>query len=135
MTLESLLGGLKAAQILDTGETISASQARLLAEQARIIPAVLGGKSEVLDLGRARRLHTPAQRLAIALRDKTCIVDGCPRGTTGAHFHHLDQWATGGGTSVKRGVLICPPHHTQIHNPKYGYDRLPNGKIQFHRRT
>lgn len=135
MTLETLLSGLKAAEILDTGDAVSAGQARKLAEQALIIPAVLGGDSEVLDLGRARRLHTPAQRLAIALRDKTCIVQHCDRGPTHAHFHHLDPWAQGGPTSVERGVMICPPHHTQIHNPRYGYDTQPDGKIQFYRRT
>ena len=57
MTLESLLGGLKAAQ-LDTGQTISAVPARRLACEAGIIPAVLGGQSQVLDLGRKRRFHT-----------------------------------------------------------------------------
>ena len=56
MTLDTLLGGLKAAQ-LDTGAVISASQARRLACEAKIIPAVLGGKSQVLDLGRANRFH------------------------------------------------------------------------------
>ena len=44
MPLETLMGGLKAAQ-LDTGETISPGQARRLACEARIIPAVLGGNS------------------------------------------------------------------------------------------
>ena len=37
---------------LETGDLITAAQARRLACQARILPAVLGGKSEVLDLGR-----------------------------------------------------------------------------------
>jgi Domain of unknown function (DUF222) len=52
---DTLIGGLKAAN-LDTGQTISAALARRLACEAGIIPAVLGGKSEVLDLGRTRRL-------------------------------------------------------------------------------
>ena len=51
--LETLLGGIKAAK-LDTGEHISAGLARRIACEAGIIPAVLGGKSEVLDLGRSR---------------------------------------------------------------------------------
>ena len=42
MTLESLLGGLRAAH-LHTGETISATEARRLACQAGIVPAVLDG--------------------------------------------------------------------------------------------
>ncbi|MEO5851576.1 MAG: DUF222 domain-containing protein, partial [Nocardioides sp.] len=51
MTLEALLGGLAAAS-LDTGGRISAGEARRLACLAGIIPAVLGSKSQVLDLGR-----------------------------------------------------------------------------------
>src|SRR5205085_6094078 len=50
MTQDSLLGGLKAASILDTGEAISASQARLLSESAQIIPVVLGRASQILDV-------------------------------------------------------------------------------------
>ena len=65
MTLETLLGGLKAAQ-LDTGEKITAGEARRLACQAGIIPAVLDGKSKVLDLGRKRRFHSESQRIVAA---------------------------------------------------------------------
>src|SRR4051812_33969996 len=54
MTLDSLLGKLEQAALLDTGERISAATARRLACEAGIIPAVLGGTSEVLDLGRTR---------------------------------------------------------------------------------
>ncbi len=59
---DTLVGGLKSAR-LDTGETISPSLARRIACEAGIIPAVLGGSSEVLDLGRSRRFHTRAQRI------------------------------------------------------------------------
>ena len=45
-----LAGALKAAH-LDTGETLSAGEARRLACNAAILPAVLGGKSVALDLG------------------------------------------------------------------------------------
>jgi hypothetical protein len=135
LTLESLLGGLKAASLLDTAEPISASEARRLACEAGIIPAVLGTRSQVLDLGRKTRFHTEPQRIAIALRDQTCIVKGCDRGPGQAHFHHLDPWAQGGHTNVERGAMICAPHHTQIHNTRYRHEPKPNGKIRFYRRT
>ena len=41
-----------------------------MACEAGVIPMVLGGKSEVLDVGRRRRFHTRAQRLAIAQRER-----------------------------------------------------------------
>ena len=58
MDLDTLMGDLKAAH-LDTGETISPGAARRLACEARIIPAVLDGKSQVLDLGRKPNASTP----------------------------------------------------------------------------
>ena len=48
-----------------TGDTLTAAQARRLACTAKLIPAVLGGDSIPLDLGRARRLFSPGQRKAL----------------------------------------------------------------------
>ena len=81
MTLEQLLADLNAAGVatLDTGGQISAAEARRLACGANIIPAVLGGKSEVLDIGRQRRFHTKAQRIAMTLRDQGCTAVDCDR--------------------------------------------------------
>jgi hypothetical protein len=117
MTIDSLMGGLAAAA-LDTGEVISASAARRLACEAGVIPMVLGGKSEVLDVGRRRRFHTRAQRLAIAQRDKTCVVGGCDAPPSRCHVHHVIPWSEGGGTSVKDGRLYCSAHHAMVHDPK-----------------
>ena len=117
MTIDSLMGGLAAAA-LDTGEVISASAARRLACEAGVIPMVLGGTSEVLDIGRRRRFHTSAQRLAIAQRDKTCVVGGCDAPPSRCHVHHVIAWSEGGGTSVKDGRLYCSAHHAMVHDPK-----------------
>ena len=117
MTIDSLMGGLAAAA-LDTGEVISASAARRLACEAGVIPMVLGGKSEVLDVGRRRRFHTRAQRLAIAQRDKTCVVGGCDAPPSRCHVHHVIPWSEGGGTSVQDGRLYCSSHHAMAHDPK-----------------
>ncbi|MGH3468074.1 MAG: DUF222 domain-containing protein, partial [Thermocrispum sp.] len=59
--------------VLADGTPISIGQARRIACDAQIIPAVLGGDSEVLDLGRTHRLVTPAQRRALNLRDRGCV--------------------------------------------------------------
>ncbi|WP_370194769.1 DUF222 domain-containing protein [Nocardioides sp.] len=117
MTIDSLMGGLAAAA-LDTGEIISAGAARRLACEAGVIPMVLGGKSEVLDVGRRRRFHTKAQRLAIAQRDKTCVVGGCDAPPSRCHVHHVIPWSEGGSTSVKDGRLYCSAHHAMVHDPK-----------------
>ncbi|GAB3083221.1 hypothetical protein GCM10027215_27710 [Nocardioides zeae] len=134
MTLESLRGGLASAS-LDTGGTLSASEARRLACEAGIIPAVLGTKSEVLDLGRATRFHTRAMRLAMAIRDGGCVAEGCNRPPHQTHAHHLTAWANGGHTTVNDGCLLCDQHHHQIHDPLYLVERLGTGKLRFTRRT
>jgi hypothetical protein len=134
MTLETLLGGLRAAQ-LDTGEMISAGLARRLACEAGIIPIVLGGESQVLDVGRKARFHNQPQRVAIAHRDKTCTAQGCDWPPGLCHAHHNIPWSQGGGTSVKNGRLLCPRHHARAHDPTYTMTKLPSGKVAFNRRT
>jgi hypothetical protein len=133
MTLETLLGGLKAAQ-LDTGTMISPGLARKLACEAGVIPVVLGGRSQPLDVGRKRRFHTKAQRIAMAVRDKGCAAEGCERPGSWCHAHHLTPWAQGGGTSLKDGVLLCPRHHTLAHHQDYELTHHPEGQISFTRR-
>jgi hypothetical protein len=133
MTLESLLDGLAAAS-LDTGGTLSAGEARRLACEAGLIPAVLGTKSEVLDLGRTARFHTKAMRTALAIRDKGCIAEGCTRPPHQTHAHHLTPWSEGGHTNVDDGCLLCDQHHHQIHDPLYLTERLGTGKLRFTRR-
>ena len=96
LSYESLVGQIEQAGILDTGERISPGQARRLACDAGIIPAVLGGNSDVLDLGRKRRFHTKAQRLALAIRDGGCTADGCDWPPGMCHAHHEKLWSQGG---------------------------------------
>ena len=72
-----------------TGDRITAEQARRLACQAGIIPVVLGGKGEILDLGRARRFFSPAQRKAMELRDRHCTAHGCDMPAAYCEAHHF----------------------------------------------
>lgn len=120
---------------LDTGQVISASEARRLCCAAGIIPAVLGGRSEVLDLGREQRLFSPAQRRAKNLLSPTCETDGCPRPAVQCDAHHEIPWVQGGRTDLRHAVNLCPWHHHRAHDPRYRLDRHPGGSVTFHRRT
>ena len=120
---------------LSTGTRISAGEARRLACNAGIIPVVLGGASRPLDVGRKKRFHDSAMRLAMGLRDTTCRADGCDIPADWCEAHHLTPWSKGGGTSVEDGVLYCGWHHHRAHDPRYDMKRLPNGDYRFHRRT
>lgn len=134
MGLDTLLGGIGATS-LDTGTRISAGEARRLACEAGIIPAVLGGGSHVLDLGRTRRFHTRAQRTALALRDNGCTAEGCDLPPAACHAHHDTPWSRGGPTNLDDARLLCHRHHRVIHDPRYDTTRLPDGTVRFHRRT
>ena len=114
---------------------ITATEARRLACNAQIIPVVLGGNSEILDLGRTQRLFSPAQHRALRLRDRTCRAQGCTIPAAWTEAHHLDPWHLGGRTDLSRGILLCTHHHHTIHNPHYRHHQQPTGDITFHRRT
>jgi len=122
MTLDQLLDGLGAAHIDGVDAGISATTARILAAEANIIPAVLGGAGEVLDLGRARRLFSPAQRHALAEQHGGCAFPGCghPPGYTEAH--HIQWWSNGGTTDLANGVPLCSFHHHRVHDDGWEID-------------
>ncbi len=131
--LDALTGQLAKAGLLDTGEKISPAAARHLACRHGVIPAVLDGASHVLDLGRKRRFHTPAQRLVFTLEQHGCTTIGCDTPPGLCHAHHPDPWGHGGGTN-RDGKLLCPRHHTLAHHPDYETTHHPDGKVSFHRR-
>jgi len=137
MRLDQLLADLHDAGAcgLDTGAQITAAQARRLACTAGLIPAVLGGRSEVLDLGRTRRAYSRTQRIAMGIRDKGCTAQHCDRPPAVCHAHHNTPWAQGGHTNLHDGRLLCGHHHRRIHDPAYTHQHHPNGTITFHRRT
>ena len=138
MTLDALRSELGAATLgtpaPDGADRITATQARRLACNAQIIPAVLNGVGEVLDLGRAQRLFSRAQRKALLIRDSTCRAEGCDIPGTWSEAHHLVPWSHGGATDLANAVLLCNRHHHRIHDAAYDHRRLANGDLRFHRR-
>jgi hypothetical protein len=132
---ETLKTGLGSAALVD-GTEISPGEVRRLACGAGIIPAVLGGPSAVLDLGREQRLFNRAQRVAMVLRDRGCRAEGCDRPPSWSEAHHLTRpWAEGGRTDLDDGILLCGHHHRLAHHPDYDHQRLPTGDLRYHRRT
>lgn len=130
---EKLLAGVGVG--MADGEAIPVSEVRRLACQARILPAVLGGRSEVLDLGRSRRLFTKAQRTALTLRQRTCAFEGCDVPIEWCEAHHLDPWSSGGRTDLANSVGCCSRHHHVIHDPRYAVERQGSGEFRAILRT
>jgi len=95
------------------GGPISAAALRQLAVDAEIIPAIMGGESEVLDWGRATRLYTRAQKLAVVERDGGC--SWCHAPPSWCAGHHIDWWSNGGPTDYCNLVLLCTRCHNRVH--------------------
>lgn len=104
-------GGLHFAQLVGSGERVPASVLRRWLCDAELMPAVLGGPSEVLDVGRSQRLVTGPIRAALELRDGGCVFPGCDKPPGDCHAHHIIPWWAGGRTSLENLVLACAHHH------------------------
>jgi hypothetical protein len=115
MSLEALLDRLRGAGVADNDEVLPASTVRRVACEAEILPTVLGGPSQVLDIGRADRYFTPAQRLAMGLRDHGCSYPRCTVPPQWCDAHHVVHWLHGGATDLSNGALLCGRHHTIVH--------------------
>jgi hypothetical protein len=130
---EKLAAGVGVAG-LDTGDVMSAGDLRRLACGAGLVPAVLGGPSHPLDLGRTSRLFTEHQRVALATRHPTCAADGCERPFAWCELHHRQPWHRGGRTDLADAMPLCGFHHRRIHDRGY-HHRCGAGGVTFHRRT
>ncbi|HEX4103422.1 MAG TPA: DUF222 domain-containing protein [Pseudonocardiaceae bacterium] len=115
---------------LDYGTHITATEARRSACDAKIIPVVLGGKSEPLDVGRAMRTVPLSIRRALVARDRGCVFPGCDRPPGMCQAHHRRHWVDGGETSVENCVLLCETHHRHVHHT--GWEILiRHGHVEF----
>ena len=119
---------------LDTGDVITAGDLRRLACGAGLVPAVWGGRSHPLDLGRTSRLFTEHQRVALATRHATCAAEGCERPFAWCELHHLDPWRHGGLSDLANAMPLCGFHHRRIHDRGYRH-HVGAGGITFHRQT
>lgn len=67
-----------------------------------------------LYLGRARRIASADQRLALHARDRGCTAPGCDVPGDRCDVHHVDDWAAGGPTDIDKLTFGCGPDHGLI---------------------
>ncbi|WP_298992295.1 HNH endonuclease signature motif containing protein [uncultured Pseudokineococcus sp.] len=115
MDLASLTGEVAGAGLLVDDAPLSAGAVRRLACDAEVVPVVLGSRSEPLDVGRAAYTVTPAQRRALAIRDRGCIAPGCGAPVSRTHAHHVVHWADGGPSDLSNLALVCGHDHRRVH--------------------
>jgi hypothetical protein len=120
--LHDALAGEIAAGVVHgvTGEIpVDAGSLRRMCCEAGILPVVLGGESQVMDMGQERRLVTGAIRRALEVRDKHCIHPGCTVPADLCQAHHIVPWWDGGPTSLDNLCLVCRHHHALVEPDRY----------------
>jgi len=98
---------------LEDGTRLSPETSRRIACDASVVRITSDSDGSVLDAGRTTRTISPALRRALDVRDRGCRFPGCGLRFTDAH--HVRHWAIGGATSLLNCLLLCPYHHTLVH--------------------
>ena len=105
----------------DSGVELPVETVRHLACEAKIIPVVLDGNGVVLDEGRAKRLATTEQRVALEAMQATCSHPDCTVSIDDCRIHHLEPWSRGGTTDLSTMAPLCEPHHHLVHEGGWGF--------------
>jgi hypothetical protein len=105
----------------DSGVELPVETVRHLACEADIIPVVLDGSGVVLDQGRAKRLATAEQRVALEAMQATCSHPDCTVSIDDCRIHHLEPWTRGGTTDLSTMAPVCEPHHHLVHEGGWGF--------------
>ncbi len=124
MALDGASGG-----ELEHAGAVPAATVQRLACDARVRRILLGPKSAVIDVGRARRLPSEATRDALRARSGGCEWPKCDRPVAYTNAHHLVHWAQGGATDIGNLVLLCYRHHWLIHEGGWQLARDESGRM------
>jgi hypothetical protein len=110
VSLEALGGGPGEPCEFDDGLIITPETTRRIACDSSVSRIVIGGESEILDVGRATRTVPAAIRKALIIRDRHCRYRGCERPHRWCDAHHVEHW-----TSLDNLILLCRRHHRATH--------------------
>lgn len=108
------------AAMLDFGGTLTPESLRMLACDAAVVPVVMNGKGQPLDVGRLTRVVPDGIRRAVTVRDRGCAR--CGRPPSWCEIHHVVAWEDGGDTSVANCTMLCRSCHRLIHHSGWQID-------------
>jgi 5-methylcytosine-specific restriction protein A len=129
VTLDDLQNRARDA-VLDLGGTLTPGALRRLCCDAAVVPVVLGGAGQPLDVGRATRTIPDGMRRAVGARDRGCAFPGCDRPPSWCEVHHAVEWRHGGPTEIGNLVMLCGRHHRVLHESRWVV-RLRDGLPEF----
>lgn len=108
-------GGTAPAYAEETSQALPLSLAERYRCDAGAREIIITRDGTPLDVGRDKRLFTPRQRVALALRDGGCRW--CGAEPSRCEAHHLEHWVEHRGrTDLADGVLLCRNCHMRLHN-------------------
>jgi Domain of unknown function (DUF222)/HNH endonuclease len=130
-SLETLLGlpGAPAADMEFSPMPASSTTVERLACDASITRIVLDSRSNVIDVGRARRTISGAARKALNVRDRGCTWPACERPASWTSGHHIRHWIHGGTNEPSNLTLLCYRHHWNVHEGGWQIVRGDDGRI------
>jgi hypothetical protein len=129
ITLDDLQRRARAA-VLDFGGQCTPESLRMLACDAGIVPIVMNGDGQPLDVGRLRRTIPEGLRRAVTARDRGCAHPGCDRPPSWCEIHHIVPWELDGETSLGNCVMLCKVHHRLLHHSEW-IVRIRDGLPEF----
>lgn len=122
----ALQGEDRATSELEDGVGISHETAARIACDCRI-QALLEEDGYPLNLGRERRVVSPALRRALQARDRCCTFPGCTARRR-LDAHHVKHWVRDEGETEPDNLsLLCRRHHRLVHEG--GYSMTFDGRV------
>ena len=110
----------------DNGIPLPVSTVRRLCCDAEILPIVLNGRSEPLDVGRSARTANRAQRRALRAIHRTCAHPDCTVTFDACRIHHIIAWLRLGDTDIDNLLPLCESHHHMVHEGGWGLTMTPD---------
>jgi hypothetical protein len=105
--------------VLPGGGQLTAGEARRLACDSHILPAVMNGNSKPVDVAVPAYVVPAHIRRALVLRDGGCTFPACDRPASASDSYHIREWLRGGPTQLDNLVLLCGQHHRLIHRSEW----------------
>jgi hypothetical protein len=116
------------AQTLDGHRLDRVTAGRFLCDSV-LYRVLVGGRSAIVDYGRATRAVPPALWNLLLVRDRHCRWPGCDRPGTWSEAHHVVPWEQGGPTNPGNLVVLCARHHHVLHRPGWHARLDPDGTL------
>jgi hypothetical protein len=84
--------------VLPGGGQLTAGEARRLACDSHVLPAVMNGNSKPVDVAVPAYVVPAHIGRALVLRDGGCTFPSCDRPASTSDSHHIREWLRGGPT-------------------------------------